>query len=411
MIFGEKPGNFPRGTTGGTVCERTRLNNPCHWTVDKSKGGINMNEIMITKQALSEMWEHSRDCPTETGGALVGSLKIPLVLSAGGPGPQAVERPSSFSSDVNHDRLYLEQVRTLSERQVSLLGWWHKHPQGMTHPSGGDLEQARCLQEALLQAGDGPAWLLVFILQTASNPLQAVFPYCLLEGERSFRRLKLNPVDNEDPQVLTALEKESLLLRQDKVVHPWMEPGFRFQNTLTGRRRLEEEQRLLSGMGWHVEVRLRKDDERLSFTVSREEKSFLCIFPVEYPFGMPRLFRLPDFEEVYPLAGAPVWNSDFHLVEWLKLVDKVTDPMPRHDYAQPMQLKESSVRAVSAQEALAEEGHFYKHTTSDEIQTPYKNHARWSSLAGAVAGGILGVTLVYGVRVVQKIHNGRRNNL
>jgi integrative and conjugative element protein (TIGR02256 family) len=208
-----------------------------------------MNEIMITNKALNEMWEQSCDCPTETGGALVGTLKVPLVLSAGGPGPEAVERPSSFSSDANHDRLFLEQVRSQSQRRVSLLGWWHKHPQGMTRPSGGDLDQARRLQETLVKAGDGPAWLLVFILQKDSSPLRAVYPYFLPEGERSFRSLDLNPVDDEGLQVCAALEKESLVLRQEQSTHPWMDTGFRFQNTLTGRRRLRRRAALALWLG------------------------------------------------------------------------------------------------------------------------------------------------------------------
>ena len=200
-----------------------------------------MDTIYVTKKAVHVMWEQSRDCPTETGGALVGTLITPLVLAAGGPGSAALKSASSFSTDPEHDRHFLESIRTESQRQVHILGWWHKHPQGMTKPSSGDLYQARKLQKALVDSGKSSIWMLAFILQSAKNPQAAVFPYMLSDLGTEFQSLAIEVVNDDDSIVQRAVGEEKLLLRVEKNTHPWVDPLFRFQTTLVGRRRLEEE--------------------------------------------------------------------------------------------------------------------------------------------------------------------------
>lgn len=296
-----------------------------------------MNIVQITQKAVQDMWQMCHNCPTETGGALVGTLRTPMVLAAGSPGEKAIERSSSFTTDPEHDRNFLRRTREETKRQVGILGWWHKHPDGMDHPSGGDLLQAQALMKSLTTLGDTPLWLLVFILQPRYAAEKATFPYLITDESGDLQKIRLEVVETDGPLVQAALRQESALLATGGSLNQWIDPGFRFQNTPAGRKRLEGEKEALEKLGYQVEVRQRKDNERISFLMRKGASAFLCIFPVEYPYGMPRLYRLPQQEEVYPFAMSPTWNSDIQVVDWLRLIETgalaVTAPLAE---AQPV---------------------------------------------------------------------------
>lgn len=277
-----------------------------------------MEQISITRQALQAMWENSRHCAVETGGALIGALRSPLVLVAGDAGPQAVKSLASFSSDPGHDREVLRRARRRFGRQLNLLGYWHLHPAGMKRPSAGDLQQARKLLLDLQAAGEDQPWLLAFILQPEATPQQAAHPYRLAANAPGFRPLLLEVLDEADPQVSRALQGEPLALLSERREHPWIDPDFHFHLTPAGRQRLEREQAVLEERGYSVRLLQRKNDRRVSFLISAGAVSLLCQFPREYPLGAPRLLRWPDCEELPPFAGQLLWNSDRSVAELLE---------------------------------------------------------------------------------------------
>ena len=106
--------------------------------------------------------------------------------------------PVLFSTNPEHDRHFLESIRTESQRQVHILGWWHKHPPGYDEANSGDLYQARKLQKALVDSGNSSIWMLAFILQSAKSPQAAVFPYMLSDLGTEFQSLAIEVVNDDD---------------------------------------------------------------------------------------------------------------------------------------------------------------------------------------------------------------------
>mgnify|MGYP001029590604 FL=1 len=276
-----------------------------------------MKEILITQTALEHMWQVSQHCPTETGGVLVGTIHHPLILDAGDPGPQAVKTYASFSTDPVHDQQTLQAARARYSPVLEVLGYWHKHPPGMTHPSAGDLQQARALLVDLESLGVKDSWLLCLILQQAAQPANAAYPYLLTAGEAGFRALGLAVIPEQDPRVHQAIQAEPLPLQANEAGHPWQSPNFQFHHTPLGAVRLHQEKARLEQAGFQVQFRQRKSDQRLSLWLKRGILELLCVLPVEYPVGMPRFYQLPEGLEVFPLIARPAWNSDLFLSDCL----------------------------------------------------------------------------------------------
>jgi proteasome lid subunit RPN8/RPN11 len=268
-----------------------------------------MEAITILSEALERIYRMSQGCPTETGGILGGTTRQPLVFVAGEPGRGAVKTAASFRSDPEQDRAELRQARSRYGENLQLLGYWHKHPLGLRTPSRGDLSQARDLLEAWQRLGEASPWLLSFIVQEAPWAEQAVHPYWLAEPEGEFQPLRLKVIPDGDTQIHQALQAEPACLPACRQDHPWLDPGFCFQETPAGRLRLEIELKSLKKAGYQVQVRQKKSSRRVSFWISGGGLELLCAFPVEYPLGPPSFYRLPEGEEIYPLAGR-AWNSD-----------------------------------------------------------------------------------------------------
>jgi hypothetical protein len=145
----------------------------------------------------------------------------------------------------------------------------------------------------------------------------------LLEGEQAdFQALPWSMVTDRSPAALDALREEPRALSSGDGSHPWADPGFRFQFSNVGLARLKEEQAALEALGFTVTVRSRSRDQRLFFEMARggageRAEQYLCIFPVEFPFGPPRLLVLPSGEDLpLPRAGW-AWNSDRRVADLL----------------------------------------------------------------------------------------------
>jgi len=294
-----------------------------------------MDHVLITRQALHTMLEESQTCPTETGGILIGIVRRPMVLVAGDPGPQARRTAASFTTDPEHDRQVLGRARRHYKGRVTALGYWHKHPAGLNQPSSGDLDQARKLLADLQASGGASPWLLTFILNPDSRLENSVHAYILWLDAPGFRPLQLVIVEEIAPQVQQALRDEPVYLTPEQQDHPWADPDFRFHLTPVGYQRLEHEKTTLEAAGYRVQARQRRDDQRVSLLVERDGEQMLCVLPVEYPLGMPRLFRLPTGEELYPFRQRPVWNSDLTIADLLSALETaeimslpVLEPIP-----------------------------------------------------------------------------------
>jgi integrative and conjugative element protein (TIGR02256 family) len=85
----------------------------------------------------------------ETGGPLFGfdASEDVVVAGAGGPGPKARHRPSSFGPDHNAVDRAIARVRKASGFRYRYLGSWHTHPFGRARPSAADVAAARSISE------------------------------------------------------------------------------------------------------------------------------------------------------------------------------------------------------------------------------------------------------------------------
>jgi len=243
------------------------------------------------------------------------------VLVAGDPGPRARKTAASFTTDSEHDRQVLEQARQHYGGRVTALGYWHKHPAGLNQPSGGDLDQARKLLADLHTSGGASPWLLIFILHPDSRLENSVHAFILWLDTPGFRSVQLVIMEETALQVQQALRDEPVYLTPKQQDHPWVDLDFRFHLTPVGYQRLEHEKTALEVAGYRVQARQRRDDQRVSLLVEREGEQVLCVLPVEYPLGMPRLFRLPAGEELYPFRQRPVWNSDLTIADLLSALE------------------------------------------------------------------------------------------
>ena len=98
---------------------------------------------IVSHKALETIeWECRKYPDTETGGILVGYKDAGqvTVTHATGSGPKAERSAHHFTKDTP----YLQSVLNLLGHyyQVDYLGVWHKHPQAMPFPSGGDILSA-----------------------------------------------------------------------------------------------------------------------------------------------------------------------------------------------------------------------------------------------------------------------------
>jgi proteasome lid subunit RPN8/RPN11 len=284
-----------------------------------------MNQMMITQAALAQMWQVSQNCLTETGGLLIGSLHTPLILAAGKPGAHAIHKATFFQSDPQQDKMELQKARQRFGAAVQPVGYWHKHPQGMPRPSEGDLRQAQQMLASWRFLGEKDPWLVCVILQDDQNTLAAAHPYRLNHPNGRFAAIDFQVIPEDDGIVAQTLAAQPVHLESNQREHPWVNPDFHFQETISGRMRLERETQALQKLGYRVEIQQGKSNKRICVSIRAVEQAYDCLLPAEYPLGMPRIFQYPGGQEVYPITQHPVWNSDVLLADWISRLNEIPE--------------------------------------------------------------------------------------
>lgn len=103
--------------------------------------------VHVTTRALAAIAEHAVASADglETGGILLGydanEFGAPLVMEAGGPGPNAQRRRDFFQRDLNHAQTLADEAFARSCSRW--IGEWHTHPHGTLAPSRKDLRTYR----------------------------------------------------------------------------------------------------------------------------------------------------------------------------------------------------------------------------------------------------------------------------
>jgi proteasome lid subunit RPN8/RPN11 len=270
-----------------------------------------METALITFPASRKMIKQSGLCPVETGGVLVGIPQPLVVLDAGEPGPHAVHDAAMFTSDPETDTACLEESRQKYGESVMLLGWWHKHPAGLTTPSPGDCRQA---QQLASEFNDGQPVLIGIVNR---NP----------RGSRYKTTLHLYAVSNDGtvPEhpwklagrcnaALKAALKQAAARPGTRDLDYWRDKDFQFYLNPVGRARIREEIAECRDRGWNVSTSRTPKDQVLTMRLSDGIYAVKIILPPEYPLNPPTIMSVDD-TYLHSSILLAQWSSLYRLVD------------------------------------------------------------------------------------------------
>jgi hypothetical protein len=268
------------------------------------------------------MEEEARKSPVETGGVLVGLAEPAIVLAAGKPGENSVRNAVLFKGDVAADGECLMHARKVFGDKVHVVGYWHKHPAGMTVFSGQDLHQAR---ESASGFGDGKPLLVIILTEESSRGRLGTYPYMLRNAQDTLRPIVHEAIDVDDPRIQEALRKAPAMpdLHQGGF---WDLAEFQFFQNAVGKAWLQQDLDRVRKAGWEVTVGRAKKDGLLVATFVRAGRTLQGRFPRECPLNPPRMFS-SDRREFAELRALREWSSSRSLVEVLaECVEVLTCP-------------------------------------------------------------------------------------
>lgn len=271
------------------------------------------SEIRITRSAQKRIRKLAERCPIETGGLLAGIADPPTITAAGEPGPGAVRTAASYSGDVETDRRELAAARRRFGESVVIVGYWHKHPDGMGRFSGQDLRQARELDEAF---GDGNGLVVLIIERSGRRQALRLHAYGLQSNDKQLTARKLTVVDDEAECVRQALAGAPVLPDTDEGGF-WEEASFQFYANPVGRQRIRQELAALRKAGWVVTTTRPRGQRGLVVECKRGGEAIQLRFPAEFPVNPPRAHVFGGRRRVVGLRAVREWNSDGSLAELL----------------------------------------------------------------------------------------------
>lgn len=270
--------------------------------------------VRICKSAQQTMLREVRGSPVETGGVMVGIADPPIIVEAGSGGKNAIREAARFSGDTEADRACLERARRKHGEQISITGYFHKHPQGMSGWSGQDLSQAR---EITREFDDGKLVLVGIFTEKGHDPEPRLFLYGISSPDGELESVEYEVVPDDDASVRNALAK-AVVIPEIKDSDFWSDSAFRFYENPIGRDRLRQELDELRQRGWTVTVGRVGRETGLRVQAKRRGKSLEARLPREYPINPPRLF-LNGQGELIGLDFLRQWNSDRSLADLFQL--------------------------------------------------------------------------------------------
>jgi proteasome lid subunit RPN8/RPN11 len=280
------------------------------------KKEVYMKELKITKSAYiflekeSRKYAHDDMYQYETGGILIGTLEKPIVIRASKAGVNAILDNGSYTNDAEYDYAILRRAIKQLNGRVKLVGYWHKHPGCMSHPSSLDLATAKSIVSRNERSDKRPVY---FVITNVHNSEFKLYGYSLEPNQENLDKVVINTIEDNSHEVENALSIEPIVIQPRKMDF-WNNLGFRFYLTKVGYKRLREEVHELYMHGYNVSVYTKG---RLQL-VKEKNLITLCTLPPEYPLNPPRFFK--DGTEIK--YSMPIWNSSFRIIDLLRILEK-----------------------------------------------------------------------------------------
>lgn len=117
-----------------------------------------MKVIFSDRAFAAVMAETTEKIKTETGGLFLGSLEddIWYIIESIDPGPKSIFEVAYFEYDQQYTQHLINKVANLYDKQLSLIGLWHRHPGSFDHFSstddGTNSKYARMRKEGAISA-------------------------------------------------------------------------------------------------------------------------------------------------------------------------------------------------------------------------------------------------------------------
>jgi proteasome lid subunit RPN8/RPN11 len=270
-----------------------------------------MEDILITYGASRTIIRQARLCAVETGGILAGTASPLTILAAGEPGPNATHQVAMFTSDPDADTACLKQSREQHGEIVMLLGWWHKHPVGLTTPSPADWYQARQLAK---EFNDGQP-VLIGIVNRSPRGLgykTTLYLYATSDISSSLEHpWKLSGIHSRE---LKSALKQAAARPDVRETDYWQDKDFQFYLNPVGRTRIRKDLAACRDMGWNISTSRGSKDRILTVHLSDGRSTIKMILPPEYPLNPPTVLS-DDGLYLHSSVLLTQWNSLNRLVD------------------------------------------------------------------------------------------------
>lgn len=144
--------------------------------------------VWIADEARSQIArEASRRRVRETGGPLFGYSEGDdvVLVGAGGPGPRARHRVSSFQPDYDAVDRAIQRIADASHRRFRYQGSWHTHPLGRPTPSPTDVEGVKSIREDPAVGLERPVLVILRVSpvrRTVSDRDMRTYRWSLVDG-------------------------------------------------------------------------------------------------------------------------------------------------------------------------------------------------------------------------------------
>lgn len=162
-----------------------------------------LSVLIITESVLREIYFTIGSCPAESGGPLGGSRTSGVVTNFHFD-HSAAQTGVTYSPDYQLlNQLFADDW---NPKEINLLGFVHSHPPGCRQPSGGDLEYAERILEAIPEL-DG-LYLPIIVTKPDTGSFE-IFPFVALRDGKPVRveRLALQIVCDEQHSEVVSYEE------------------------------------------------------------------------------------------------------------------------------------------------------------------------------------------------------------